>query len=162
MNGIIEVEMGMTGILKANMKESALLTMQLPAGRIAQFSVCFRNALTQFFVHRSWMVLPMTAVLSLIAGFAIRDGFLTTMEETMTGAFLLTGLCIWNGSYSSIQASCREREVIRLRYGLGKEAPITQREVAQRLGISRSYVSRIEKNVLERMNAYLTHGRDRI
>ena len=115
MNGIIEVEMGMTGILKANMKESALLTMQLPAGRIAQFSVCFRNALTQFFVHRSWMVLPMTAVLSLIAGFAIRDGFLTTMEETMTGAFLLTGLCIWNGSYSSIQAICREREVIRQR-----------------------------------------------
>jgi len=65
-------------------------------------------------------------------------------------------------SYIRHSLSEREREVIRLRYGLGKEAPITQREVAQRLGISRSYVSRIEKNVLERMNDYLTHGRDTI
>lgn len=36
----------------------------------------------------------------------------------------------------------REREVIELRYGLGGKAPLTQREIAQRCGISRSYVSR--------------------
>ena len=36
----------------------------------------------------------------------------------------------------------REAEVIRLRYGLGGSTPLPQREVAQRIGISRSYVSR--------------------
>lgn len=42
----------------------------------------------------------------------------------------------------------REREIIILRYGLDNKKPLTQREVAQRLNISRSYVSRIEKKVL--------------
>lgn len=39
----------------------------------------------------------------------------------------------------------RERTIIVLRYGLGGRLPLTQREVAARLNISRSYVSRIEK-----------------
>ena len=43
----------------------------------------------------------------------------------------------------------REREIIALRYGLGGQRPFTQREVAKRLGISRSYVSRIEKKAVE-------------
>jgi RNA polymerase sporulation-specific sigma factor len=43
----------------------------------------------------------------------------------------------------------REREIIVLRYGLCGYQPRTQREVAKHLGISRSYVSRIEKRALE-------------
>ncbi|MCH5321199.1 MAG: RNA polymerase sporulation sigma factor SigK [Eubacterium sp.] len=43
----------------------------------------------------------------------------------------------------------REKEIIILRYGLNNKKPLTQREVAQRLKISRSYVSRIEKKVLK-------------
>ncbi len=89
---------------------------QLEAGshqRVAQAGICFVNAFRKFFHHRSWMVLPMTAVLSLIAGLAIRDGFLTSLDGTMTGAFVLVGVCIWNGTYSSIQAICRERAIIR-------------------------------------------------
>ena len=43
----------------------------------------------------------------------------------------------------------REAEIIRLRYGLGGTVPLTQREVASSFGISRSYVSRIEKHALE-------------
>ena len=42
----------------------------------------------------------------------------------------------------------RELEIIKYRYGLYGAHPLTQREVAQRLGISRSYVSRIEKKAL--------------
>ncbi len=49
----------------------------------------------------------------------------------------------------------REREIIVLRYGLGRDAPVTQREAAERLGISRSYVSRIEKNALEKIKSIL-------
>ena len=43
----------------------------------------------------------------------------------------------------------REKQIIVLRYGLNGFQPRTQREVANYLGISRSYVSRIEKKVLE-------------
>ncbi len=42
----------------------------------------------------------------------------------------------------------REKKVIILRYGLNGNEPLTQREVAQKLGISRSYISRIEKKAL--------------
>lgn len=45
----------------------------------------------------------------------------------------------------------REREIIILRYGLCGYKPLTQREVAAHLGISRSYVSRIEKRALEKL-----------
>lgn len=45
----------------------------------------------------------------------------------------------------------REREIIRYRYGLYGTVPMTQREVADKLNISRSYVSRIEKKALEKL-----------
>ncbi len=44
--------------------------------------------------------------------------------------------------------SKREREIIKLRYGLCGVKPLTQREVAKKMNISRSYVSRIEKKAL--------------
>ena len=52
--------------------------------------------------------------------------------------------------------SPREREIIVLRYGLTGADPVTQREVAARLGISRSYVSRIEKCALDKLRAKLS------
>lgn len=45
----------------------------------------------------------------------------------------------------------REAEILRLRYGLCGNAPLTQRETAQHCGISRSYVSRLEKKALEKL-----------
>jgi len=49
----------------------------------------------------------------------------------------------------------QERQVIQLRYGLGGNDPQRQREVAKITGISRSYVSRIEKRALEKLRAVL-------
>ena len=49
----------------------------------------------------------------------------------------------------------QERQVICMRYGLGGQTPKRQREVAQAVGISRSYVSRIEKRALEKLRAAL-------
>ena len=49
----------------------------------------------------------------------------------------------------------QEREVVSMRYGLFGRQPQKQREVAARLGISRSYVSRIEKRALERLREAL-------
>ena len=51
--------------------------------------------------------------------------------------------------------TAREAEIIRLRYGLGGTIPLTQREVAASFGISRSYVSRIEKRALEKLHALM-------
>jgi len=51
--------------------------------------------------------------------------------------------------------SGQERQVIRLRYGLDGKPPRRQREVAQITGISRSYVSRIEKRALEKLRSIL-------
>ena len=52
----------------------------------------------------------------------------------------------------------REAEIIRLRYGLGGTIPLTQREIAASFGISRSYVSRIEKRALEKLRQELQDG----
>ena len=49
--------------------------------------------------------------------------------------------------------TAREREIICLRYGLYQKKPVTQREIAGMFGISRSYVSRIEKRALEKLRA---------
>ena len=51
--------------------------------------------------------------------------------------------------------TARESEIIRLRYGLDGSIPLTQREVAAVFGISRSYVSRLEKKALTRLRTEL-------
>lgn len=50
--------------------------------------------------------------------------------------------------------SPREQEIITLRYGLYGKEELTQREIAKRLNISRSYVSRIEKTALLKLREY--------
>lgn len=52
------------------------------------------------------------------------------------------------------ELSVRERMVLKMRYGLYNEEEYTQREIADRLGISRSYVSRIEKSAIQKLRQY--------
>lgn len=73
----------------------------------------------------------------------IADDIDTRMKLTKAGEYIMRNL------------DEREREIIILRYGLGRENAKTQREVADRLGISRSYVSRIEKAALEKIRQVL-------
>ena len=54
--------------------------------------------------------------------------------------------------------SDQEKQVVMMRYGLGGLKPCRQREVAQMLGISRSYVSRIEKRALQKLRKALEDG----
>ncbi len=49
----------------------------------------------------------------------------------------------------------RERQIVVMRYGLFDTAPLPQREVAQKCGISRSYVSRLEKKALQKLQRAL-------
>ncbi|MCI9378059.1 MAG: RNA polymerase sporulation sigma factor SigK [Eubacterium sp.] len=52
----------------------------------------------------------------------------------------------------------RERQILQLRYGLNNRASVTQREIADRLHISRSYVSRIEKKALGKLRERFEQG----
>lgn len=54
------------------------------------------------------------------------------------------------------ELSSRERMVLKLRYGLYNEEEYTQREIAKMLGISRSYVSRIEKSAIEKLRIFFS------
>lgn len=59
--------------------------------------------------------------------------------------------------YCSMKKTLKDREnlVLQLRYGLFGRRIKTQREIAQKLGISRSYVSRIEKRAIEKLSTCL-------
>ena len=54
--------------------------------------------------------------------------------------------------------SPREKEILLLRYGIGKEEELTQNQIGQKLGISRSYVSRIEKKALQKLREQFRNG----
>ena len=45
----------------------------------------------------------------------------------------------------------RERDIIAMRFGLGGRKELTQKEVADQLGISQSYISRLEKRIIHRL-----------
>lgn len=51
--------------------------------------------------------------------------------------------------------TAREQKILALRYGIGGQQPLTQREVATLCSISRSYVSRIEKKALQKLEEAL-------
>lgn len=54
------------------------------------------------------------------------------------------------------ELSNREKLVLKMRYGLYNGEEYTQREIARQLGISRSYVSRIEKSAIEKLRKFFT------
>ena len=47
--------------------------------------------------------------------------------------------------------SPREQDIITMRFGLGGRQELTQKEVADRMGISQSYISRLEKRIIRRL-----------
>ena len=75
----------------------------------------------------------------------------TDLLERVSSREMLHRLCV---AVDTVLTD-RERQVILLRYGLGGNAPLRQREVAKYTGISRSYVSRIEKKALEKLKEAL-------
>ena len=65
-----------------------------------------------------------------------------SIEETVERQMLATALS---------RLSRREKEIMRLRFGLGGGSEKTQKEVADIMGISQSYISRLEKRILQRL-----------
>ena len=58
-------------------------------------------------------------------------------------------LCLLRQAVSELPD--REREIVTLRFGLDGHQELTQKEVAQKLGISQSYISRLEKRIMGRL-----------
>lgn len=53
--------------------------------------------------------------------------------------------------YAMEKLSCREKEIVEMRFGLMGGRELTQKEVADRMGISQSYISRLEKKIIGRL-----------
>ena len=62
-------------------------------------------------------------------------------------------LCVLRQALSELPE--REREIVLMRYGLYGHKELTQKEVAQKLGISQSYISRLEKRIMMRLKKEL-------
>ena len=84
---------------------------------------------------------------------SVRDGGTLTVIDLLPDSFMMDE--DYEQKEEALQLrrlvnslSGRERQVILLRYGLGGQPPMTQLETANQLGISRSYISRIEKKAL--------------
>ena len=75
----------------------------------------------------------------------------TDLMEQVSNRELIRKLCKAIDTVLTVQ----EKQVICLRYGLGGNEPQRQRQVAALTGISRSYVSRIEKRALEKLRSAL-------
>lgn len=84
------------------------------------------------------------------------DGTALTMEDTLQDTACMEEDCERSEELARLRElvehlNGRERQIILLRYGLGGQPPQTQQQVAALLGISRSYISRLESRTLARL-----------
>ena len=82
-------------------------------------------------------------------GLSVMD--LIAQEDDMAERIVSAEVCESLRNCVDTVLSPREAKIIRLRYGLDSQMPLTQRETAKLCSISRSYVSRIEKRALEKL-----------
>ena len=90
------------------------------------------------------------------------DGGLT-VADVLPDDFVMEEHCEQTDTARRLRAlvaalPARDRELLALRYGLDGRAPMTQRQVAARFGISRSYISRLEKRALASLADSLRQG----
>lgn len=88
--------------------------------------------------------------LTLMDIMAVDDSIIDDLDRKMNLAVL--------DSYIRSELTDREREIIVARYGLYGHEALPQRVIAQKLGISRSYISRIEKKALEKLRDRYERG----
>ena len=91
---------------------------------------------------------------------AAKDGSALTVIDVVPDDFLLEEDCESRDEVKRLrsvvdQLPGRQRQVICLRYGLSGQPPLTQQQVADLLGISRSYISRIEKSAVLQLRSQM-------
>ena len=93
--------------------------VQRHRGRGEQAFIYFGKLARMFLYQSDWKVIPMSAVIAALVSLVVRNGFFLTMEGTLKGAFALTCVAIWNGSFNSILVICRERNIIKREHRSG-------------------------------------------
>ncbi len=88
-------------------------------GRIAQTGIYLGKFLRMFVFQNDWKVLPMGAFIAAVVTFVVGNNMFVTQEGTLTGAFALVCVCIWNGFFNSIQSVCRERAIVKREHRAG-------------------------------------------
>ena len=151
------VSVGTLGLIKA------VRTFRPDAGRLAAYaSRCIENEMLMYLranrKHRAALLLGESLGTDKDGNELNLDQLLGTDDNLVPDA---AEVAIESGRAMRLMARAldeREREVIVLRYGLVDGVPRPQHEVGRRLGISRSYVSRIEKKALEKLRAAMEGG----
>ena len=87
--------------------------------RFGQIGIYFGKFIRMFVYQSDWKVLPMAALIAGLVGFALGREFRINMEGTLTATFAVVCVCIWNGSFNSIQVVCRERGVVKQEHQTG-------------------------------------------
>ncbi len=148
------ISIGTIGLIKG------ITTFDLSKGaRLATYAArCVENEILMYF--RSQRKSAQDVSLSDLIETGSDGTALSLMDVVSDDADLLEQICSREMTAHVAQAVERcltpqERQVIALRYGLGTGKPQRQREVAELCGISRSYVSRIEKRALEKLRRAL-------
>ncbi|MBQ3404018.1 MAG: ABC transporter permease [Oscillospiraceae bacterium] len=88
-------------------------------GRLLQVRIYLGKFLRMFVFQNDWKILPMGAIIAAVVTFVIGTNLFQTQEGTKIGVFALVCVCIWNGFFNSIQAVCREREIIKREHRAG-------------------------------------------
>ncbi len=127
--------------------------------RLATYaSKCIQNELLMYFRQKRKSAYDVSLSETLDSD---SDGGSISLEDMIScedeGLFAVEEHDRYNAMHRALSSSLspRERAIIKLRYGLGLPEPLPQREIAKQLGISRSYVSRIEKKALEKLRQAL-------
>ena len=88
-------------------------------GRLGQAVVYFGKLVRVFIYQNDWITLPMSALIAGLVSLALGKDFGVTKEGTLMGVFALVCVCLWNGTFNSIQIICRERDVVKREHRSG-------------------------------------------
>lgn len=146
------ISIGTIGLIKA------IATVDAEKGRLSTYAArCIENELLMYFRSRKKMSREVSYYEPIGTD---REGneisLLDTLESSEPEAFeQVTADEDARKIYELLPEILTEREqhVLKLRYGLYDSREYTQREVAERLGISRSYISRIEKTAIGKLRS---------
>ncbi|MBU5451491.1 RNA polymerase sporulation sigma factor SigK [Acetivibrio sp. MSJd-27] len=153
------ISIGTIGLIKA------ISTFDMEKGiRLATYAArCIENEILM--ILRSEKKLVNEVSLNEIIGMDCEGNEISLVDVLSNdeeNVFNKVDLKIKTGKLYQAISSCltpREKNIIELRYGLETGNPKTQREIAKSLGISRSYVSRIEKKAIGKLSKYFKEGK---
>ena len=88
-------------------------------GYFRQIPIYLGKFFRMFIYMDDWKMLPMAALIAGLVSFAVGQAVFVNMEGTVKGSLALTCVCIWNGFFNSIQAVCRERQIVKREHRAG-------------------------------------------